>query len=1029
MVTFALPGDDGADGASMGTPRSRPPLPFAKRAFASPFAGGSPKRFGTPQSSSARKPFATRDDIPPSSLSKGSIAAARNIFRETTISDSPPTSSFSPSLPSSTRKKIFAPGGTPEPTRTYRGPVAQATPRGMAANTTSKDMFAMKIPSPPSELTGEALTRKVPRDWNSKGSIYADQYLAHLCPPEFDDEQRRQFFCILDLRRLKYAADEIFCKKDWKLNIINFAKEFEKSRSIILLRYGLFEFQNVKPSKEVLKRWRREHGLPEPEEEDDPTPSKSAPGSSKKRKASEDGKESSAPELLNNKSKRRALQKDDDAKAAGPTASPHKNKRKASVSDEVEDQPAKMQKSTPSNAKSLFEKAANKAFAPSSTPVAKSAPATAQVNGEPARSVFTGFQSGNAQNASTSSNIFGHLSDSSAKNSGVEADGESETDSDAEGEDSPAAGQSEEPDNSAAASQAGSSLFVSKPATSGLLDVGTPSAPGTRESTPGRSLFDRVTKDNGGQLLRAEKDGPTTEETPAAVDQTWNPSTTPIKFAPPTSVPAAPAAPAAQTNSLFGNTSAIPSSSLFAPKSTPSPNMFAAAKQPQFQAPKEARESSAPATMLTADKDGDGGESDKENESQGPKKQSPFEAKAPAAQPSFGSNLFGSKVSAPEATKETEPAKPSTNLFCAAKPADKTETTSTTNMFGSLSKPSETATPTVTQPSTLFGAKPSEPEKEAEAETPKPTPSMFGNAGISFGAANGGSSNPFGSNIASTASNSNLFGGATSASSKPLFGSAAPSAESTAPKVDAASAPSQPSATPAFTFGGPSAASKQPLFGGPQSPPPNDTLKRGFDGSPMKQDEPSPAKKAFAGGSTIPASSSPFSFRSQQNGGQPTGLFGAVSNPPATNGNETSTAPANSGSGGFNFNFGGGPTGNAFNNPFASGAGGGEKPAGDVGFSFGASTPGNTSAPSGGSLFGGKPTPTFGGLSNAGAAPAFSFSGAPSQPAQETGSPFGGNTAAPVFGNLQAPPGGASTTGTSKSPFPKRKIAPLKRRV
>src|SRR5688572_453490 len=243
MVTFSLPGDGDAAAPSHDTPRSRPPLPFAKRAYAASPFGGSARRLGTPQGASARK-LLMRDDQAPSSLTKSNLASARNIFRASTITDNPPAAAFSPSISATTPKKVFAPGATPEPSR-FRASTAQATPRGIASKAKDKDLFPMRIASPPKELTGETLARKVPKDWNPKGSIYADQFLADLCPPEFDEEQRRQFFCILDLRRLKYAADEIFSRKGWKLNVMNFAKEFEKSRSIILLRYGLYEFQNV----------------------------------------------------------------------------------------------------------------------------------------------------------------------------------------------------------------------------------------------------------------------------------------------------------------------------------------------------------------------------------------------------------------------------------------------------------------------------------------------------------------------------------------------------------------------------------------------------------------------------------------------------------------------------------------------------------------------------------------------------------------------------------------------------------------
>ncbi|KOS22684.1 hypothetical protein ESCO_003574 [Escovopsis weberi] len=489
MVTFALPGDYDAASETSGTPKARPPLPFAKRGYVpTPYAT---KRFAS------------------------------------TVNDSPSVTPFTPSLPQGTLKKVFAPGVTPEPSRVYREATAKATPRGVAVHAPEKELFSLRIASPPPELTGEVLADKVPKDWNSNGSIYADQFLSHLCPPDLDEEQRRQFFCILDLRRLKYAANEIFSKKSWKLNIINFAKEFEKSRSIILLRYGLYEFQNVKPSKEVLKRWRREHGLPEPLEDEaedadadaDATPTK--PATLKKRKADDNlGKNATEESFPAISAKRRAMARDEAKEPSAATPVPIKNKRKASMTEES---PSKLQKATPSSAKSLFEKIANKPSpAPSSTPVSKppsklfegAAAAKSSLFGtEPAETPLTSSVFGSVSKASPSPtpatpspNIFGYLSDGgSAKNGSVEvdadADAESETDSEPEQSESQETAVSVEHSgatNGAGESDSQSSLFNIKPTATGL-ETGTSSGTGTRESTPGRSLFDRVTKNKDGQ--------------------------------------------------------------------------------------------------------------------------------------------------------------------------------------------------------------------------------------------------------------------------------------------------------------------------------------------------------------------------------------------------------------------------------------------------------------------------------------------------------------------------------------------------
>lgn len=1059
MVTFSIPGEEELAEAGKSTPRPRPALPFAKRAYVStPFK---PSRLGTPQSAPARRLLTTRDEIPKSSLNQSSLSTARNIFRASAISDSPPTTPFSPSLPQSTMKKVFAPGVTPEPNRVYRASTAHVTPRGMAAKTTSKELFPMRIADPDPELSGEAITKKIPKDWQSKSSIYADQFLSHLCPPEFDDEQRRQFFCILDLRRLKYAANEIFSNKDWKLNVINFAKEFEKSRSIILLRYGLYEFQKVKPSKEVLKRWRREHGLPEPEDEAGASPTPTKATASKKRKANDDVSKDGAAACPSSSNKRRAPDPEEEIEETqrgtpAPSAL-NKNKRKASVSDETESQPSKMQKATPSAAKSLFEKIANKSSTPAGSPAkpttkpadetaaAKPSPfAASKINGTSgglARSVFQNLKPGNAPAAA---NIFGYLSDaSSAKNSGVDADAESEADSDAE--ESQATGHSDEPSAAASgadtASQTGAGLFGLKPAPiSG--QVADSSAPGTRESTPGRSLFERVTKGTDGQPVRADgKSDAEAPEKPAArpADQTWNPTTTPIKFAP--------SAPASQTGSLFGASSAAPTSSLFASKSTSS-NLFGAAKQD-----KPAEKESTPASEQT---DKTGGESDKEND-EAPKK-SLFESKAPAAQPNLGTSLFQSQAAGD--TSVAEPAKSTSGLFGQApkeaesvKSSDEPSAAPASNIFGSLNKPAD-GSDTALQSSTLFGAKPTDANKPA-ADAPKT--SLFG---ASNATSTGGESAPapslFGAKPTSTAGN--LFGNASSTpASKPLFG--APSSDTTAPKTDAAP---KPTAAPIFSFGAPSAGtngisdSAKPLFGAPKSPSaPNTTL---FGGSPMKQDGP-PAKKAFNGGSTggPPSATPTFSFGGGSNASSAP-LFGGASTAPPDGNNAATSFGSNqsSGTGGFSFNFGGGgapsgPTGgsaaSSFNNPFASANNGNNSgsaqpsPAPGGMFSFGGNTTqtsGSGSFPFGGASSGnsapafgsapannGNSTPMFGGASGSGSAPSFSFTGA--SPAQNSAPTFGSGQPAPAFGNLQ-PPAGGSTTGTSKSPLTRRKILPLKRR-
>ncbi|CEJ93033.1 hypothetical protein VHEMI08652 [[Torrubiella] hemipterigena] len=1015
MVTFSLPGDADSSSAATATPRARAPLPFANRAYAASPYGARPSRHaGTPTASSSRKTLTTRDDVPASSINKSSMSAARNIFRASTLPDSPPSNNmpFSPALPQSTMKRVFAPGATPEPSRVFRASTAQATPRGMAAKSIEKDLFPMRIASPPRELTGELLAQKVPKEWNSKGSIYADQFLSHLCPPELDEEQRRQFFCILDLRRLKYAANEIFAKKDWKLNVINFAKEFEKSRSIILLRYGLYEFQNVKPSKEVLKRWRREHGLPEPEEESEtPTPTK--PTASKKRKADGELPKEAESGEASAVAKRRVTEKPTEpAPSLAPSSNAVLGKHKRGPSMDDGDEPTgKSSRPAPSAAKSLFEKIANKTSEQTKASDSETAkPVLFNANkptssGGLVRSVFDNLKSG-ASNTPTPSteNIFGYLSDTnSARNSGVEADAES--DSESEEVESPVPADT-------AATQAPSvakpvsSLFAPKPAAP-IGDDDLSTAPGTRESTPGRSLFERVTKGTDGQPVRASSDveGPAEK---AGTDRTWNPTTTPLKFAP--------TAPAAST-SLFKQPAAT------AAKSTPASSLFGAATT-------TTDESATPSATNDSGKDGD--ESDKENESQ-PASKSLFGAK-PSAPTSAAQQPLGSLFQSKPAEKETQPAA-TPSLFGGATP------TTTSNIFGNGN--AATSTP-ATSATSLFGNAGS-----STAAATKPT-SLFGNAApkadqptqaaptFSFGQASTATpSAP--ATTSSTPAFTGLFGNS-SATSKP-----AP--ETTTPAVSDAPAPSP---APTFSFGANTTTSasitaQKPLFGAPKSPAASAPTNL-FAGSPMKQDEASPAKKPM---NTVTTSASLFSFGSNNATPSAAPVFGgATSNGTNNAGNSFGSATTNVNPGNsFGFNFGAGGSGGSFNNPFASAsganaenktaapstgfsftAGSNPSPAPSTSFQFGANT-----TPAGGSMFGANTTNngaanSFGGFS-ANAAPTFNF-GAQSAQSSMTGNAFGSNTAAPTFGSsLQPPAGGSSTTGTSKSSFPNRKIAPLKRRL
>ncbi|KAK8089905.1 nucleoporin nsp1 [Apiospora hydei] len=308
-------------------------------------------------------------------LGKSAARPTRNLFDTATPKPSR-TATFAPALPATALK---ASAGA----RKF-APPPKTTNAGMAG-TTSAELFKMRIPEPDTNLTGEALANSIPEPLTKRGTVYADQYLADKCPPDFDDLQRRQFFCILDLRRLKHAANEIFVKKDWKVNILNFAKEYEKSRGLIMLHYGLYEFKNVKPSEEVMKRWRAAHGLPEPVVEKPAAKPAAKVGASAfvssvsastKRKADEQLQpgDNTLKASTANHNKRRNMDLDDEPttnKAPKFAPSPLKSKRRVEEADEEdevdENQRNKVQK-TPSTARSRLEGIINNVQSNTTTP-------------------------------------------------------------------------------------------------------------------------------------------------------------------------------------------------------------------------------------------------------------------------------------------------------------------------------------------------------------------------------------------------------------------------------------------------------------------------------------------------------------------------------------------------------------------------------------------------------------------------------------------------------------------------------------
>ncbi|PHH82971.1 hypothetical protein CDD82_4085 [Ophiocordyceps australis] len=1068
MVTFSLPGEDSVAGTPPTTPKPRPPLPFSRRGVAaSPLVGGSASRHGASSGlSSSRSTFNTRGEVPPANLKTGPISTARSMFRSSNLGHG---AGASPSTPAAL-KRVFAPGATPEPGRSFRqSGMAPATPRASAARVADKELFPMRIASPPSELTGEALTDQVPKDWNAKGSIYADQFLAHLCPPDLDDEQRRQFFCILDLRRLKYAANEIFTRKDWKLNVLNFAKEFEKSRSIILLRYGLYEFRNVKPSKEVLKRWRRDHGLPDPEDEDvEPSPSKTTP--SKKRKAAaaddddDDGHSKTAAAAIDSHrlGKRRATvagTQDDEhgQEVARPVFTPASTRPKSFTSAEVEQPRSKPPQAPSSPAKSLFEKIANKSAStakvsdnaasapPPPQPFLAHKPATSS---SLARSVFTNPSS--AQASPAPSNPFGYLSDaSSAKNSGVDADADSESETGTsdknEGQDAVESNVAPNNTTSVLGSDTGNkgkdsasgpmSGFDSAPATKtaifgsafGNSGQQTPSMFGVAQpetatkpspfgsaaaSSFGRSLFDRVSKDSDGQLVReeAKTDAAASENAPGPADQTWNPTTTPMKFAP--------TAPPAQKPSMFSNaSSAPPPSFLFnSQKTTETPSSPFASNSSFTPANEPTVSFGAPGTT----KDKDGSESDKENESR-PTKKVTFEPQPPPSQP------FGNAWPQTSSMSATETPKPSTSLFGSmTQTAPRGENSS---LFFTQKNPQDGPASSLFASSFGKAKEPEEASKQlasgvGEASKATAAPAFGGQSkGFSFG--NNSSSSPFGANTnapfaGSSAAPSGF--GATKPSTTPFGSFSSTTSTQTSSVFGASSSLAKPGEG---NTGG--SVANNAGFGFQSTTSSGDSAdakKRTFESPFMSSQQPdgqhagkivrlNPMESNAMGSSSMGQDNQMSSSLIVAQDGKKADekatelQSGAVNsaNHPGSSGVFGSGAAANPAPGGFVFNFNPqGTSGSGITNPF----GGVSNPfASQSSFTSGSSAPtgGSQAAPTT-SLFGSnpaamQPSPSFGGTSGPSTSSMFTFAGSSTDAAN-----------APPGGGLQAPRG-SSTTGTN----------------
>lgn len=762
------------------------------------------------------------ENIPKATSFSGVTSTPRNIFRSSALYSRPATSNFSPRVPTNTLTQSFPPT---TPGRPPRGSTADVNGR-ILSNTSSTELFKMRIPSPPRHLTGEMLAKEVPEDPNRAGSIYADEFLAHYCPPEFDEHQRRQFFCILDLRRLKYAADEVFARKDWKINILNFAKEYEKSRSLIMLRYGLYEFKTVRASEAVKKEWKQKHGIPDSDDESDiPRTNGGA-----KRKAEED--------LEPTDSALATSASGGNKRARAPEAST-KNKRKAEVEpDEIH--PAKLQRPAstpqkpPSATKSVFESIANNAQSSPSSTAAKNATkgglfsSAAGPNGSLGRSALDTA----SKPAATAGNIFGHLSEQSKGSGNEGADEESETSSNGEEGQSDAqeAGKDDEP-----VASGGASTLQFGDAKKATVN-GTSSAPSDAgDSTQGRSIFERITRGSDGQPIRklAPGDGnifaaPAVKDRSASpvkeqpTNNTWN-ANTPIKFAAP-------------SGSLFGANAPKPASSSTFDFGAP------AAKKPEeakkAEEDKKAEEQAAPAarepskdsapqnifgaqTKKTEEVAGSSGEATKAtggNLFSFP----PKPADAPAPAPSiFGvpkpststsTSLFGSSTPASDQPKPqdeakdsgTTPAAPASSTLFGAQPtngsseASKPSIFQSSTLFGSQTKP-ESKPAAQPQFGGLFGGKP----QTTEAQSEKPAPSLFSTDSAKptsniFGA----STAPAGNSSEEPAAKKFVFGSSENKSGSSLFGSATPAPSGEAAKPTGTTSIFGASSTPAASSTG-----------------------------------------------------------------------------------------------------------------------------------------------------------------------------------------------------------------------------------
>ncbi|KAK3899036.1 hypothetical protein C8A05DRAFT_37355 [Staphylotrichum tortipilum] len=826
--------------------------------------------------------------IPKSTSFSGVSSTPRHVFRSSALYSRPGLQSYASRPPLDTLNQSFPPATPGKPSR---GSSTADVNGRILANTASTELFAMRIPSPPRHLTGEMLAKEVPDDPNRSGSVYADEFLAHYCPPDLDEHQRRQFFCILDLRRLKYAADEVFTKKDWKINILNFAKEYEKSRSLIMLRYGLYEFKTVRASEAVKKEWKQKHGIPDSGDESEAAPKLN--GVSSKRKAEEELTPSSINPLATSVSGANKR-----ARAPEPSV---KNKRKAD-SEPGEKHPAKLQKpaAPPSATKSVFESIANNAQSTPAKPAGKSlfaSGATLKPNGSLGMSVF-----GAPKPAAASGNIFGHLSDGSKGSGNEGADEDSETSSNIDEDESEPqdVSQSDEPAASGGVSTPQFLAGAQKPTMNGTSATSSDAG----DSSQGRSIFDRITKGSDGQPVRKlspedgnlfaapavnERSVSPTKELPAAApgNNTWN-AGTPIKFAGAAAPAFGSAVPKASATATIDFGAAgfnkTPATSSDAPKETATQSLFGAQT-------KKADDVAAPSTTNGATSSLFSFGAKTANTPAAAPLFGGLGAGASTATPMFGGaavSKFGQQKEKDDAKDVSAPApSTTTSLFGvqpAAAPAPSSNNVFQSSLFGNQNNNAEAAPASQPPFGNLF-TNTQTTDAQPEKKVSQPTSSLFAanakpSTNLLFGAAA-----PSSSSAEEPAAKKFAFGTSENKSGGSLFGSGAstPAAEPTETKslFGAAAPAAAPSTETKSLFGAMTAApasETKSLFGATTAAPPTKSLFGATATTPATE-----SKNLFGGAATTaaPETKSLFGATSAAPATQSKSLFGAAAPAPA----------------------------------------------------------------------------------------------------------------------------------------------------